>query len=57
MAQVYMLVGEEDKAIATIEQALKRPFYVTPAWLAIDPTWDSLRSHPRLQKLAGSPKG
>ena len=56
MAHVYMLVGEEDQAIATIEQALKRPFYATPAWLAIDPTWDSLRQNPRFQKLVASAK-
>ena len=56
LAQIYMLVGEEDKAIATLERILKSPFYVTPAWLKVDPTWDSLRKNPRFQKLVESGK-
>jgi hypothetical protein len=56
LAQTYMLVGEEDKAIATLERILKLPFYVTPAWLRVDPTWDSLRKNPKFQKLVAGAK-
>ena len=46
-----MIAGEPDKAIDTLERLLKIPFYLTPAWLAVDPTYDSLRQNPRFQKL------
>ena len=51
LAQTYMLAGEPDKAIDTLERLLKMPYFMTPAWLAVDPTYDSLRSHARFQKL------
>ena len=56
VAQTYMLVGDEDQAIATLERMLKSPFYVTPAWLKVDPTWDSLRKNPKFQKLVAGAK-
>jgi tetratricopeptide (TPR) repeat protein len=54
LAQTYMLAGEPDKAIDTLERLLKMPFYLTPAWLAIDTTYDSLRQNPRFQKLVAA---
>jgi TolB-like protein/Flp pilus assembly protein TadD len=54
LAQTYMLVGEPEKAIDTLEHLLKIPYFVTPAWLAVDPTYDSLRGHPRFQKLVAA---
>jgi hypothetical protein len=46
-----MLAGEQDQAMATLERVLRSPLYVTTAWLAVDPTWDSLRQSPRFRKL------
>ena len=46
-----------DKAIDTLERLLKMPYYMTPAWLAVDPTYDSLRKNPRFQKLVAPAKG
>jgi TolB-like protein len=54
LAQTYVLAGQQDKAIATLERLLKMPHYVTPAWLAVDPTYDSLRQNPRFQKLVAA---
>ena len=51
LAQTYMLVGDQDQAIATLERILRSPYYVTPAWLAVDKTWDPLRQNPKFQKL------
>lgn len=52
LARIYLLVGEHDKAIYLLEQLLARPYYLSPAWLRIDPTFDPLRGHPRFEKLA-----
>ena len=51
MARIYMLTGEQDKAVDLLETILKEPYFLTPAWLAIDPTWTPLRDNPRFQKL------
>jgi len=51
LARIYVAAGEPEKAIDTLEELLRRPYYVTPAWLQIDPTWNSLKSNPRFEKL------
>jgi TolB-like protein/Flp pilus assembly protein TadD len=52
LARIYMLVGEPDKALDTLEPLLKIPYFLSPGWLRIDPTFDPLRATPRFQKLA-----
>jgi TolB-like protein/Flp pilus assembly protein TadD len=51
LARVYILVGEPEKALDQLEPLLKVPFYLSPGWLKIDPTFDPLRKNPRFQKL------
>jgi eukaryotic-like serine/threonine-protein kinase len=53
LARVYVVAGQQDKAIDTLEQVLKVPYYVSTRWLAIDPNYASLRGNPRFQKLIG----
>jgi tetratricopeptide (TPR) repeat protein len=52
LARIYAMAGKRDEAISTLEELLERPFYVTPGWLRIDPTFAGLRSSPRFRRLA-----
>jgi tetratricopeptide (TPR) repeat protein len=51
LAQVYVMVGENDKALDKIEYLLSIPGELSIPLLKIDPVWAPLRNHPRFQKL------
>jgi eukaryotic-like serine/threonine-protein kinase len=51
LVRIYMLVGEQEKALDQLEPLLKIPYFLTPGWLRIDPNFDPLRRNPRFQKL------
>jgi serine/threonine-protein kinase len=52
LTEVYVLVGEYDRALDQIEWSLSNPGkFITPMELRIDPLWDPLREHPRFQAL------
>ncbi len=51
LVRIYMLVGEPEKALDKLEPLLKIPYYLSPGWLKIDPTFDPIRKNPRFQKL------
>ncbi len=51
LARIYTIVGEPEKALDRLEPLLKQPYYLSPGWLRIDPTFDPLRSDPRFQRL------
>ncbi len=51
LVRIYLLVGEPEKALDQLEPLLKIPYYLSPGWLRIDPTFDPVRTHPRFQKL------
>jgi hypothetical protein len=52
LAYIY-LADEHEKALDTLEPLLKTPYFLTKAWLRIDPRVDPLRKNPRFQKLVG----
>jgi TolB-like protein/Flp pilus assembly protein TadD len=56
LARIYILVGEPEKALDQLEPLLKIPYWISPGWLRIDPTFDLLRKNPRFQKLIATPK-
>jgi tetratricopeptide (TPR) repeat protein len=51
LAQVYVMVGEYDKAFDRIEYLLSIPGELSVALLKIDPVWAPLRGLPRFHKL------
>jgi serine/threonine-protein kinase len=51
LARIYLLVGEPEQALDQLESLLRVPFYLSPAWLRIDPTFEPLRNNPRFLKL------
>jgi TolB-like protein len=54
VARAYMALGDFDRALPLIENALSAPAVeaLTPAYLRFDPSWDPIRNDPRFQKLA-----
>jgi TolB-like protein/Tfp pilus assembly protein PilF len=51
LALIYLRVGEPGKALDQLEPLLRMPYYLSPAWLKIDPNFVPLRGNPRFQRL------
>jgi tetratricopeptide (TPR) repeat protein len=49
--RVYILVGEKEKALDLLEPLLRIPYYLSPAWLQIDPNFAALHGDPRFERL------
>jgi TolB-like protein/Tfp pilus assembly protein PilF len=51
VAEVYAILGDNDRAIEILDGLLSRPSGVTAQGLRVNPIWDPLRSDPRFQAL------
>jgi hypothetical protein len=51
LVRIFILLGEPEKALDQLEPLLNIPYYLSPGWLKIDPTFDPIRNNPRFQKL------
>jgi len=51
VAEVYTILGENDRAIEILDGLLSRPSAVSVQGLKVNPIWDSLRSDPGFQAL------
>jgi TolB-like protein len=51
LAEIYVIVGEYDKALPLMDSLLSRPAQVTVAQLKISPLWDHVRQDPRFMAL------
>ena len=51
VAEVYAILGDNDRAIEILDGLLSRPSDVTAQALKVNPIWDPLRSDPRFQAL------
>ena len=55
LARIYITLGERDKAVDILERLLAIPYYVSPAWMKIDPNFAPLKGHPRFEALLRRP--
>ena len=56
LARIHILTGEPEKALDQLEPLLTIPYFLSPGWLRIDPTFDPLRGNWRFEKLATGDK-
>ena len=52
LVRIYLLVGEPEQALDQLEPLLRVPFYLSPGWLRLDPTFLPLKGNPRFDQLA-----
>ena len=49
--RTLLALGDRDAAVAQLEWVLRMGYFLTPAWLRIDPTYRSLKGHPGFDRL------
>ncbi len=54
LAPIYAWTGEKDLAFKRLDEVAKLPSYLSYGELLLHPRWDSLRGHPRFDKIVAS---
>jgi eukaryotic-like serine/threonine-protein kinase len=55
LARIYVACGDYDKALDQIQILLASPYFISGAWLAVDPTWAPLKGNPRFDRIVATP--
>jgi hypothetical protein len=51
LVRIHLLRGEHEKALDVLEPLLARPYFLSPGWLRIDPTFAPLKGNARFERL------
>jgi tetratricopeptide (TPR) repeat protein len=51
MARIYALLGDSDSVFDQLDRLLTIPSWISVPWIEMDPTFDSLRDHPRYAEI------
>ena len=54
LAWIYVAVSDHPHAVGQLDSLLAMPYYISPAWLRIDPTWTPLKGDPNSSGLSHS---
>jgi serine/threonine-protein kinase len=54
LVAIYVRLGDYEAALDRLEPLVRIPYFLSPAWLRIDPTFAPLRNHPRFKRLAAA---
>jgi len=54
LARIYVACGDYDKALDQIQVLLASPYFISGAWLAVDPTWAPLKGNPRFDRIVAT---
>ena len=50
-ARVYLQLGDQERALDLLEPLLKMPYFLSPGWLRIDPSFAALRGNARFKRM------
>ncbi len=53
-ARTYLELGEQERALDLLEPLLKVPYFLSPGWLRIDPSFGALKGNARFERMAGT---
>jgi eukaryotic-like serine/threonine-protein kinase len=54
LARIYVTTGNHAKALDQLDSLLAKPYFISAAWLRIDPAWAPLAGEPRFQRLVAT---
>jgi eukaryotic-like serine/threonine-protein kinase len=55
LARIYVACGDYDKALDQLQIILSSPYFISGAWLGVDPTWAPLKGNPRFERMVAAP--